>query len=128
VPTSGRRLCAVPLRQNHHPLYRSVRSGGRGRPPCVRLLRLPYCAEVVRGAGRSWDVMRGQENLKCFLLREGMQCNRMVATCCHTCMIVDHPFYEEKFCAVLDGESDDPHRFKIMKVRSTSVANNASES
>ena len=90
----------------------------------------PRCPEIadVTYWPNDWDVMRGQENLKCFLLREGMQSNRMVATCCHTCMIVYHPMYEEKVCAVLDGESDDPHRFKIMKVRSTSVANNASES
>eukprot|EP01052_Picozoa_sp_SAG31_P009042 SAG31_NODE_467_length_15267_cov_13.792919_18_plen_129_part_00 len=81
--------------------------------------QLQRCPEIVDGTywPNDWDVMRGKEHLKCYYLREGMQSNRMVATCCHTCMIVDHPFYEEKVCLVLDGEADDPHRFKIMKVR-----------
>jgi hypothetical protein len=77
----------------------------------------PRCPEIVDGTywPNDWDVMRGKEHLKCYLLREGMQSNRMVATCCHTCLLVDHPFYEEKVCLVLDGEADDPHRFKVMK-------------
>lgn len=62
-----------------------------------------------------FEVQRGKEHLKAYLLREGMHSNRLTATCCHTILLVDHPFYEGKLCLCLDGEADDEHRYKIMK-------------
>jgi len=52
------------------------------------------------------EVIRGKENLRGFLLREGMHSTRLVATCCHTTLMVDHPFYEGKVCLVFRDAQD----------------------
>ena len=65
--------------------------------------------------------MKGKELIKPYMLREpgemgGSTFN--VATCCHSIMCVDHPFYENNFCLVmaagckLDTDTTAPVMFK----------------
>eukprot|EP00729_Bicosta_minor_P010582 gene10582-33126_t len=77
----------------------------------------PRVPDIVDGTywPNDFEVVTGKENLKPYLLREGMCSNRLIATCCWTCLLVDHPFYGGKVALCLDGEADDMHRFKIMK-------------
>eukprot|EP01052_Picozoa_sp_SAG31_P008326 SAG31_NODE_418_length_15893_cov_5.433899_11_plen_44_part_00 len=43
--------------------------------------------------------MYGKENLEAFKLMEESQTINIMAKCCHTVVLVDHPFYEGKFFA-----------------------------
>jgi hypothetical protein len=59
-------------------------NGGPPCPPAPDLLYFPNRLQVVQGV----------ENLRCFTLLEGYPTRRVVATCCWTALLGDHPSYD----------------------------------
>merc|ERR1712080_484003 len=53
-------------------------------------------------------VERGQENIKAYNVREGCLSTNYVATCCHSTLVIDNPFYKGttdtfNVCCALSG-------------------------
>merc|ERR1712183_966990 len=46
-------------------------------------------------------IERGQERIRLFILRETGQSIRFVSTCCHSTLLVHHPFYQNNLVMVL---------------------------
>lgn len=60
--------------------------GSRGAPPPPRVPDLVYFPNILH-------VDTGRENLRCFVLKAGFPTRRLVATCCWTTLLGDHPAY-----------------------------------
>jgi hypothetical protein len=67
--------------------------------------------------GNSFAVETGAENLAFFKLRDGCRSTNMVASCCHTTMMVDNPGYQEQavlaFVDILAGLETEPIDFSL---------------
>lgn len=82
-PTYRTECCCVDCRKA---LKWCESRGGRNPPPLVDLLYFPNALKVDRGRDR----------LCCYLLKKGYDTRRVVATCCWTSLVADHPSYKGK--------------------------------
>ena len=48
-------------------------------------------------------MLQGKEHLSAFKLTEESATLNIMSKCCHTIMLVDHPFYEGHVCAAYCG-------------------------
>lgn len=67
--------------------------GGAPPPPVADLVYYP----------NAFMIERGLQHLRCFTIQRGYPSRRVVATCCWTAMLADHPYYEGKRVAMYNG-------------------------
>ena len=82
--------CCCDCRKGHELCHAK---GGPAPPPVPDLVYYPNALMVERG----------HEHLRCFTIQEGFPTRRVVATCCWTAMVADHPAYAGKRFVAYQG-------------------------